>query len=129
MSSDGQEIIQQLWTERKFPFVSYGIPYPDACAKHVFETFHASRVYIIASGTLSRNGNQLDRLIEALGKEHVVGVRKGMAPHTLHSEVSTIIREVKKAGADCLVTLGGGSLTDAAKLVALVSKLFSQLTS
>ncbi|OAP60689.1 Alcohol dehydrogenase 4 [Fonsecaea erecta] len=99
------------------PCVSYGLPYQVACAKHVRETFKASRVYIIASGTLSRETDRLDRLIEAIGKDKVVGVRKGITPHTPFSQVLQITAEARDANADCLVTLGAGSITDGAKVV------------
>jgi alcohol dehydrogenase class IV len=105
------------------PSVSYGLPFPEACAEHIQHTLHASRVYIICSGTLARmTGPEtpLQRLISAIGEEHVVGVRRGMAPHTLWSEIIEIASEAKEATADCLVTLGAGSLTDAAKIITMV---------
>lgn len=105
------------------PYISYGIPYPEACAKHVSETFHASRVYILASGALSRNTSDLPSLVSALesqmGKGSVVGIRKGILPHSHYSDILEIVKEAKTANADILVTLGGGSLTDAAKVVTL----------
>lgn len=102
------------------PYVSYGLPYDTACAKHVAETFHASRVYIIASGTLSRESDKVDRLISAIGKDNVVGLRKGMTPHTPWSDILSITAEAREANADCVVTLGAGSTTDGAKIVVLV---------
>ncbi|KIX91933.1 uncharacterized protein Z520_12369 [Fonsecaea multimorphosa CBS 102226] len=99
------------------PYVSYGLPYHAACAKHVRETFNASRVYIIASGTLSRETDSLDRLIEAIGKDNVVGVKKGMTQHTPWSEILQITAEARESNADCLVTMGAGSITDGAKMV------------
>lgn len=98
---------------------SYGLPFTVACAKHVSETFHACRVYIIASGSLSRNTSHVKDLEAALeGK--VVGVRNGMTPHTLWSECLEITKEARDAKADLIVTLGAGSLTDAAKIITLV---------
>lgn len=105
------------------PYISYGIPYPEACAHHVASTFHCSRVYILASGALSRNTSDLPTLVTALesklGKGSVVGIRKGIKPHTHYSDVLEIVHEAKTANADILVTLGGGSLTDAAKVTTL----------
>ncbi|PSN63198.1 Dehydroquinate synthase-like protein [Corynespora cassiicola Philippines] len=101
------------------PWVSYGRPYYESCAKHVEDTFHASKVYIIASGSLSSSTDKVDKLIDALGKDVVVGVRKGMKPHTLWSDILSITAECREAGADCVVTLGAGSITDGAKLVVL----------
>ncbi|KAF2476672.1 Dehydroquinate synthase-like protein [Lindgomyces ingoldianus] len=101
------------------PWVSYGRPYYESCAKHIKETFHASRVYIIASGSLSRNTDKVLKLVEAIGEDNVVGLRKGMTPHTPWSEILSISAECRKAKTDCVVTLGAGSTTDGAKLVVL----------
>lgn len=57
------------------PYVSYGLPYQEACAKHVGETYKASKVYIIASGTLSRETDRVQVLIDAIGTDNVVGVK------------------------------------------------------
>lgn len=48
------------------PYVSWGRPYYESCAKHVQQTFNASRVYVVASGSLARNTDKLDKLIEAI---------------------------------------------------------------
>ena len=105
------------------PNISYGLPYPEACAKHLKSTFKASRAYVICSGTLSRETNNLERLIDALKKDNieVVGVKKGMRPHTPWTQIIEIADEARAEKADCVVTLGAGSLTDGAKLVVLVS--------
>lgn len=105
------------------PYISYGIPYPKACAQHVASIFHSSRVYILASGTLSRDNSHLSSLVAALeskiGVGTVVGIRKGIKPHSHYSDILQIVHEVQTVNADILVTLGGGSLTDAAKVVTL----------
>jgi choline-glycine betaine transporter len=43
-----------------------------------------------------------------------------MTPHTPYSEILQITADAKEANADCLVTLGAGSITDGAKMVAFV---------
>ena len=101
------------------PYLSYGLPYDVACAKHVNETFYARRVYIVASKTLAATTDKLDRLKQALG-DKVVGVRNGITPHTPWSEILQIASECRKADVDCVVTLGAGSITDGCKLVVLV---------
>lgn len=45
-----------------------------------------------------------------------------MQPHTLWSEILQVAEEAKKSNADLLITLGAGSLTDGAKIIALVGK-------
>ena len=104
------------------PYVTYGLPYDEACAKHVSETFHASRVYIIASGTLARKTDKVDRLVAAIGKNRVVGIRQGITPHSPWNEILSIAQECRETRADCVVTIGAGSITDGAKIVVLVGK-------
>ena len=117
-ASDG-EVYRAAFGTASYPYISYGIPFPQACAKHVADTLKATRVYIIASGSLSRNTDYVKQLQEALG-EKVVGTRDGMTPHTLWSECLEIAEEARQAKADLLITLGAGSLTDAAKIISLV---------
>ena len=104
------------------PSISYRLPYTEACSKHVRSTFGCSRVYIICSGTLSRETDKLELLVEKLKKDgvEVVGVMKGVRPHTPWSQIMKITNEAREAKADCLVTLGAGSITDCAKIVVLV---------
>jgi hypothetical protein len=113
--------ITHLLPGLKYPIISYGLPFPEACAKHVKTTVGCSRVYAIVSGTLSRTTDAIERLEAALGREHLVGVRKGMRPHTLYSEVLEIAAAVERLEADCIVTVGGGSLIDGAKIIPFVS--------
>lgn len=103
------------------PYVSYGLPYDISCAKHISETFHASAVYIIASGSLARETDRVKRLVKAIGEPKVAGTKEGFTPHTPFSEILQIAAECRNVKADCIVTLGGGSITDGAKLVVLVS--------
>jgi alcohol dehydrogenase class IV len=116
-SNDG-EVYRPAW-EGANANISYGLPFQDACAKHIEQTFKAKRVYIIASGSLSRQTGYVKLLQERLG-DQVVGTRYGMQPHSLWSEILEITEDAKKFDADLLITLGAGSLTDGAKIIALV---------
>jgi alcohol dehydrogenase class IV len=95
------------------PKISYGLPFDKAIVKHVGSD---AKVYVLASKTLSEKTNNLDRLKSALGTR-VKGIRVGMTPHTIFKECLEVTGEAKAAGADTIVTLGAGSLTDAAKFV------------
>lgn len=117
MSHAVGEIFRPAFEDRKVPDISYGIPFPETCLKHVEETFSASRVYIIASKSLSANTDALKRLEDALGSK-VVGVRIGIQPHTPWSDIISIVNEARHLNLDCLITLGAGSLTDGAKIIA-----------
>lgn len=103
------------------PYVSSGLPYQDACAKHIRDTFKASRVYIVASRSLAANTDHVNKLVHSIGESRVAGVRKGISPHSPISEILEIMRECKEQEVDCLVTLGAGSITDGCKLVVFVS--------
>ena len=105
------------------PNISYGLSYFESCAKHVRETYKASRVYIVASKSLSSNTDKLDNLVAAIGKDKIAGVRRGITPHTPWSEILEITSECREAIVDCVVTLGAGSITDGCKLVVLVGSL------
>ncbi|RFU27853.1 hypothetical protein B7463_g8484, partial [Scytalidium lignicola] len=122
------ETYHPAFDDKDTPKLSYGLRFPEACAKHVKETFNASRVYIIVSKTLSQKTDALTRLKTALG-DRVAGVRIGIGSHTPTTDVLEIIQEIhtKNLNIDCLVTLGAGSLTDGAKLVrfALANKAYT----
>lgn len=122
-TSDDGEIYRKAWPDSK-ALISYGLPFPEACAKHVANTFKSSRVYIIASGSLSRDTDHVKRLQGALG-DKVVGTRYGMKPHTLWSEILEVTKDAKEGNADLIITLGAGSLTDGAKIIATVGTIVS----
>lgn len=117
-TTDG-EVYRRAFPTLTKPMVSYGMPFAAAARKHADE-YGASRIYVIVSGTLSRTTNMLDEL-EAAFEGRVVGVRRGMRPHSLISECFEVLQEVRRTSADCIITLGGGSLSDAAKAVSFVS--------
>lgn len=114
------ETVRPAFTGRQHPLLSYGIAFPAAAARHISETFSASRVFAICSGSLAHNTDALNRLTTALGPEKIVGRRIGMQSHTLWSEVLEIVEHARGLQVDLLLTLGAGSLTDGAKIVALV---------
>jgi alcohol dehydrogenase class IV len=76
----------------------------------------ASRVYLIISRSLSTETDPVERLRKALGQK-IVGIRKGMKPHTGWSEVVEIIEDARPLDSDSIITVGAGGLTDAAKVV------------
>ena len=99
-------------------YVSYGRPHHEACAHHVINTFNAKRVYVVASSSLSKNTDEVEQLKAALG-DRLAGVRLGIAPHTPWDEVVDASNDAKSKDADCVVTIGGGSLVDGAKAMLL----------
>jgi alcohol dehydrogenase class IV len=116
------ETFRAAFADRPRPLLSYGIPFPDAVARHVVDTFHAQRVYVLCSSSLARNTDALDRLAQALEgvQAPIVGRRIGMQSHTLWSEVLEITADARVCEADLILTLGGGTLTDGAKVISFV---------
>lgn len=115
--SFGIDHLEPAFSDRNIPYITYGLRFDEACAFHISQTLNASRVYIIASKSLSTQTSALRRLQHALG-DKVVGVRIGMTPHTHWNEVLEIAQDAAPNNPDCIVTLGAGSLTDAAKVIA-----------
>ena len=97
--------------------VVYGEAFDTAAAREV-ERLDARAVFVLASNTLARQTDLLDRLRAALG-HRIGGVWTRMAPHTPRPDVVDAANAARAAGADLLLTLGGGSLTDAAKMIGL----------
>ena len=102
-----------------FPIVRHGLSFEEACSKHLKITLGCSKAFVVASGSLSRQTDALTRLENALGSM-VVGTHQGMQPHTLLTEVLELAAQVKACRADCLITMGGGTIVDAAKIVVFV---------
>ena len=61
---------------------------------------------------LRTSTDEIDKLVAALGPK-CAGVYSGMQPHSPREDVIAAANMARDAGADLLVTCGGGSLTDA----------------
>ncbi|HET7882547.1 MAG TPA: iron-containing alcohol dehydrogenase [Acetobacteraceae bacterium] len=78
----------------------------------------AHRVFLMVSGTLNRTTGEVEKLRRELGNR-CAGVFDAMPAHTPRRAVIAATDQVRDAGAGLIVTLGGGSVTDAAKAVQL----------
>jgi maleylacetate reductase len=97
--------------------VIYGMPLADALAQEV-ERIGVNAVYVLASGTLSRQTDVIDRVRSVLGNRFA-GVCARIGAHTPRIDVVAAANAAREARADALLTVGGGSVTDAAKMVGL----------
>jgi maleylacetate reductase len=97
--------------------VIFGKPAAEAVAD-VVKRVGAQRVFLMVSGTLNRNTDEIEKLRRALGN-YCVGTFDSMPPHTPRKAVIEAARQAREARADLIVTLGGGSITDGAKAVQL----------
>ncbi len=85
----------------------------DACTR-----LGATRVFLMVSNTLNRTTDEIEKVRRALG-DRCVGTFDAMPPHTPRGAVIAASDQARSADADLIVTLGGGSITDAAKAVQL----------
>ncbi|HTV44949.1 MAG TPA: iron-containing alcohol dehydrogenase [Stellaceae bacterium] len=97
--------------------VVYGMPFTAALAQEV-DHLDARAVFVIASGTLTRETDLVERLRQTLGNRFA-GLCAKIGAHTPRDDVVAAANMARQGGADLLVTLGGGSVTDAAKMVGL----------
>jgi maleylacetate reductase len=97
--------------------VVFGKPFLEALVPEV-DRVEARAVFVLASGTLARETDTVDRLRGMLGNR-LAGVCAKIGAHTPRTDVVAAANAAREAGADLIVTLGGGSVTDAAKMVAL----------
>ena len=97
--------------------IIYGTPYLEAIEQEL-KTVGAQRVFVLASGTLARQTQAVSDLQRVLG-ERCVGMFQDMPAHTPRTAVCEAAHLAAQARADLILTLGGGSLTDAGKMVTL----------
>jgi maleylacetate reductase len=97
--------------------VIFGKPFAEALAQEA-DRLDARAVFILASGTLARTTDTIDRLRQILGNR-IAGVCAKIGAHTPRTDVVAAANAARDAGADLLLTVGGGSVTDAAKMVGL----------
>ena len=97
--------------------VIYGVPLDEALAAEVGR-LDAKAVYVMASGTLNRETGVIDSVRRVLGNR-LAGVCARIGAHTPRTDVVAAANQARAANADLLLTVGGGSVTDAAKMVGL----------
>ena len=97
--------------------VIYGVPLAEALAEEI-NRLEARAVYVIASGTLNRETEVVDTVRHVLGNR-LAGVCTKIGSHTPRIDVVAAANQARAANTDLLLTVGGGSVTDAAKMVGL----------
>lgn len=75
-----------------------------------------NRAFLMVSGTLNRETDEIEKIRTALGAR-CAGTFDAMPPHTPREAVIAAAQQAGAAGADLIVTVGGGSITDGAKAV------------
>src|SRR5215470_1688205 len=97
--------------------VIYGSPVAEVLGAEV-ERLDARAVFVLASGTLARDTDVVTTIRRVLGNR-CAGVAGKIGAHTPRADVVEAANAAREADADLLLTVGGGSITDAAKMAGL----------
>jgi maleylacetate reductase len=97
--------------------VVFGRPAAAAVVEQT-DRLRASRVFLMVSGTLNRQTDEIAKIRRALGPRYA-GIFDAMPPHTPREAVIAATNQARASDADLIVTVGGGSITDGAKAVQL----------
>jgi maleylacetate reductase len=94
-----------------------GIPAADAVLAEA-ERLDAGRVFLLVSRQLDTTTDEIERVRRALGARYAAS-HHGIRPHVPKSDVIEAAKRALEADADLVVTIGGGSVTDAGKILLL----------
>ena len=97
--------------------VVYGRPAASVLAEEATR-LGTTRVFLMVSGTLDRETAWVQEMRSSLGNRYA-GSYDGVPSHTPRDAVLSAAAAARKAGADLIVTFGGGSVTDAGKMARL----------
>ena len=97
--------------------IVYGRPAAEALSVEAAR-LNTKRVFLIVSGTMNRTTDEVARVRETLGGRYA-GLYDRMPAHTPRDAVLEATEAARAARADLVVTFGGGSVTDAGKMVRL----------
>jgi maleylacetate reductase len=111
MTSSGRVVFSQM------DEVIFGMPAAQQVAD-LARRAGAERVLLMVSGTLNRETDEIARIRAALGNT-CAAVFDRVPPHTPREAVIEAAEMARNADVDLIVTVGGGSVTDAAKAVQL----------
>jgi maleylacetate reductase len=97
--------------------VVFGRPAAAAVVEQM-DRLGASRAFLMVSGTLNRETDEIEKIRTSLGAR-CAATFDAMPPHTPREAVIAAAEQARVANADLIVTVGGGSITDGAKAVQL----------
>lgn len=95
--------------------VHWGRP-AEVALQEALDKVGSRRAFLLVSTSLRLRTDIVDELAASLGAR-CAGIWDGIPAHTPREAVIAAANAAREAGADAIVTLGGGSLTDGAKVV------------
>lgn len=100
--------------------VSLGEPAAEAVARTAIAR-DAKKVFILSSSHLRHNTKEIARIESALGARHAA-THDGIQPHAPREDILKAANHAREVGADFVITVGGGSVTDAGKILLICLK-------
>ena len=100
--------------------VHMGKPAAEALSEEA-ELLAATRIFLLVSETLRTKTDEIDKITHALG-DKVAVVHSGIPPHAPRSAVLNAAQAAREVDADLIITVGGGSVTDAGQIIPLIIK-------
>ena len=97
--------------------VIFGEPSAQAVAQTA-DQYQSGRVYLVASKSLNRKTDEINKIRQALGTRWV-GTFDHCVEHTPRTSVIELTRALRAAKPDLVVTIGGGTPVDTVKLALL----------
>ena len=91
--------------------VVFGRPAAAAVVEQT-DRLRASRAFLMVSGTLNRQTDEIDKIRRALGPRYA-GMFDAMPPHTPREAVIAAANQARSANADLIVTVGAINAGDA----------------
>ena len=97
-----------------------GRPAAEALAEEA-ERLGAKRVFLVSSNTLAHKTDEVEHIKRALGGK-LAGIYDSVPPHVPREDVIAATLAAERAAPDLLCSIGGGSVSDATKIVNLCLK-------
>lgn len=98
--------------------VVFGRPAAQAIAEEAAR-LSANRVFLMVSATLNRTTDEIEKIRNVLGDRYA-GTYDSMPQHTTRSACLEAAAQARAGDADLIVSVGGGSVIDAAKIVPMI---------
>ena len=113
--------MENIYTYSPLDRVIWDTPSADAILNEI-NRLSVNRVFIVASSTLSKKTDEIDKVINALGKKFV-GLFDNCIAHSPLENVIECAKKVQKTSPDIIITIGGGTPIDTVKVVQLCYSL------
>lgn len=118
MSEAHKKLITGHFAIQSIEQIVFGVPLEEAIVAEA-NRYGAKRVFVTSTRSLAKLDNgPLQRAVKALG-ERCVGTYSNIASHSPREDVIAGANAARKAKADLLVAVGGGSVIDATKAMLL----------